>query len=514
MNIRTYNLLLKFIIAPIACIWSLILFKTTILRISFPWDIYMWIESVFMTNMLKLHHGLPLYTAPADSNSTIYAPGLTYLSYAILKPLGLELDIVYGRIIVVLIGLGAVLVAAKIMLVLARILKENINSLFIYLVCCGISFLVIFQNITADVPHPDNLLIFHALAVFLLTWIAMHKNSFKIAILAMIFAGLGCFTKQTGALVFLGPLFLFIIYRIFRWPRLLILTGLGLFVVGLSLCFMWWPDYAFFYTYTLPSNNVIQYERIFKLGGVVFWGSIPLLGLLAFIYLWHAGGDKRKFLICWLMIGSVVLIPNAISYLKYWSQWNNLVIVKIWVLLITWPCLLALSEIFAEFCNKYHVNIKQKSVIYNILGLFFMLSILLPLYPKKISPGSEHHAYANNIQRFLSRDIANGLNVLLDYGASYLIKANYKGVPIDRADSYLELYNANKNDMAEFSARVNEKLYDKWYLTIDYYPDHFFNELQRNYKLKGIVDPPPFFHFWSGYQLKPSCVILEPLKEK
>src|SRR5271157_2728438 len=79
----------------------------TALRIRFPWDLYFWSESPFLTNLLKLDHHRPVYTNPADGNSFVYAPGLEYLCFAILKPFGLELDIRFCRLISVMLALFA-----------------------------------------------------------------------------------------------------------------------------------------------------------------------------------------------------------------------------------------------------------------------------------------------------------------------------------------------------------------------------------------------------------------------
>src|SRR6185312_1654253 len=62
-------------------------------RIRFPWDLFIWAESPFLTNLLKLDLGQPLYGDPADANSFIYSPGLEYITYLILKPFGRHLDI-------------------------------------------------------------------------------------------------------------------------------------------------------------------------------------------------------------------------------------------------------------------------------------------------------------------------------------------------------------------------------------------------------------------------------------
>src|ERR1700691_5694801 len=79
----------------------------TALRIRFPYDLYFWSESPFLTNLMKLDHHQPIYTNPADGNSFVYSPGLEYLSFAILKPFGLELDIRFCRLVSVALGVFA-----------------------------------------------------------------------------------------------------------------------------------------------------------------------------------------------------------------------------------------------------------------------------------------------------------------------------------------------------------------------------------------------------------------------
>ncbi|MBU0743776.1 MAG: hypothetical protein KKE11_00170, partial [Gammaproteobacteria bacterium] len=264
--------------------------------------------------------------------------------------------------------------------------NKDINKALMFAICCGLSFLVIFQNITADVPHPDNLQIAHFLVVFLLSWLALQRQSFKLAVFTMVVAGIGCFTKQTETIVFLGPLALFVIYRIQSWPYLILLATIGLLTTAISLFILWWPEHAFFYTYTLPANNVVEYERMLDFGGIYFWGTVPLLTMPSLAYLWKAGGSKRRFLMCWLILGIFVVVPNIRSFLKFFAQWNNLVIVKLWLLLIAWPCLLTLPKILAQFQYQQDQALKKSNFAYHLLALFFMLSVLIPLYPKKILP--------------------------------------------------------------------------------------------------------------------------------
>ena len=76
-------------------------------RVQFPWDKLVWAESPFVTDMVKLTAAEPVFSDPENGNSFIYSPGLLYLSYAILKPFGLQLDIRFSRLISRLIALAA-----------------------------------------------------------------------------------------------------------------------------------------------------------------------------------------------------------------------------------------------------------------------------------------------------------------------------------------------------------------------------------------------------------------------
>src|SRR5437867_3230136 len=60
----------------------------------------------------------------------------------------------------------------------------------------GVAVLVIFRNFTADVTHPDNLVMLHTAGVFWLALWAWREKRFGVAVLAMLFAGWGVFAKQ------------------------------------------------------------------------------------------------------------------------------------------------------------------------------------------------------------------------------------------------------------------------------------------------------------------------------
>jgi hypothetical protein len=49
-------------------------------RVLFPWDLRIFSESPFLTDMQKLTAGQSVYTRVDDCNSYIYSPGLVYLT--------------------------------------------------------------------------------------------------------------------------------------------------------------------------------------------------------------------------------------------------------------------------------------------------------------------------------------------------------------------------------------------------------------------------------------------------
>jgi hypothetical protein len=195
------------------------------LRLPFPWDLFVWPESPFMTNMLKMDLGQPLFGPAADGNSFVYSPGLEYVTFALLKPLGLHLDIRYCRLVNVSSRVLAG-VAGRSPRRAIKLLLENRFGKFAW-IGCGVAVLVIFRNFTADVTHPDNLVMLHTAGVFWLTLWAWREKRFGIAMLAMLFAGGGVFAKQILALAFLGPALVFARFNPWGWRKWLVLVLVG-----------------------------------------------------------------------------------------------------------------------------------------------------------------------------------------------------------------------------------------------------------------------------------------------
>jgi hypothetical protein len=75
-----------------------------VMRAMFPYDLYFWAESPFLTNMLKLRASLPFYGPLSDANSFVYPPGMEILHTTLLAPFGLALSVTANRMLVLLYG--------------------------------------------------------------------------------------------------------------------------------------------------------------------------------------------------------------------------------------------------------------------------------------------------------------------------------------------------------------------------------------------------------------------------
>jgi len=178
--------LLRRIVYWMVILFALVLAVETVLRIVFPWDMYLWSESPFMTNMLKLHNHQPVYSTPADGNSFVYSPGLEYLTFALLKPFGLELDIRFCRLVSTLLGVMAAGFGALAVRRLAGSTIAAARTRIFFIATWCVIWLVLSKNFLADITHPDNIHMFHATLIFWLCLSALETKRFGLAVLTIV----------------------------------------------------------------------------------------------------------------------------------------------------------------------------------------------------------------------------------------------------------------------------------------------------------------------------------------
>ena len=324
-------------------VFTLLLGFELVQRIAFPWDLYFWPESPFLTNMLKLDRHLPLYSAPADGNSFIYSPGLDYVTYALLKPFGRQLDIRFCRLVTVGIGAAGALCAALAMMRLAKTAGSRARRGFWFAMTWGAGALVLFKNFLAESPHPDNFHALHALLVFWLTLTAVESRRFQLALLTMVVAGVAVLVKQTEALCFLGPAAAFALFNPWGWRRWLALTLTGGVTLGAALWLLWLPEHARLYTLIVPAHQGLSWHKFYYLAFDLLsmqGGLLISLGCASVALLWNAGASARRYLLCWLCIGFFAVAPGLSAYFKDMGPWNNLMLSEVWLMLVVWPVFL------------------------------------------------------------------------------------------------------------------------------------------------------------------------------
>lgn len=372
-------------VGAVAVAWLCLLAVETALRVAFPWDFHSWSESPFMTNMLKLHLGQHLFGPPADGNSFIYSPGLEYLAFALLRPLGLDLDIRFCRIVTVGVALLAgVAAGSALRRVLVRVAPGN---RFPCLVWQGgaVALLVIFKNFHSDVPHPDNLAMLHTAGVFLLTFWAWQEKRFGVAVLAMLLAGWGVFAKQILALAFVGPVLVFAWFNPWGWWKWLVLAAVGVLSTTAALTVLWWSAEARFYTlYLLPRQGLHLTRFYWMLMDLVTADRafLLMLGLIALPLLWRSGTAGREYVQFWVALGLFGVCPNALSYVKTMGTWNNLIAFQLWLLLLVWP---AIAVWLARAASGASAG-QNETVLFNYFVATLLVIFVLLLLPPKEPP--------------------------------------------------------------------------------------------------------------------------------
>ncbi len=499
-------------------LFVLILAAETALRILFPWDLYLWPESTFMTNMLKLHNHLPVYTAPADGNSFVYSPGLEYLTFAVLKPLGLELDIRFCRLVSALLGIMAAGCAALAIMRLVRTSIAPARTRLFFFATWGVAWLVLSKNFMADVTHPDNIHAFHATLIFWLCLTALETKRFGMAVLTMVAAGLGVFAKQTNALAFLGPAAAFAIFNPWGWRRWLLLVAAGGVTLGISLYLLWLPHYAKFFTFELPSHQGVWLSKAYTMATDFLAMDRALLAFLAVIAalcFWRMGGPARRYLVCWAAVGVFTVLPAATAYLKSMGMWNNLIIFEVWFVMIVWPFFAMLLDSLStaeRTPRDERIAAWEGRTIATAVAMLIMIFVIL-LFPMKMPPRSGYYAYGSAIEAAVQRDVQAGRKVLVSHGAEFLIRAGDRGVPRDRSNSILEMNWGGAGEMSEMRARINTRAYDRIYLIMgSWYGPEILEDINRNYQLDSIIPSPPYKpRLIYGYgELMEDCRIFSP----
>jgi hypothetical protein len=500
--------------APLRALLALLLLLLLVqlaLRLVFPWDLFVWAESPFMTNMLKLHNGVPLYTTPADANSFVYSPGLEYLTWALLRPLGLHLDIRFCRLVAVAVGLLAAWLAARSAVRIALVPAGGTPPARVVWIFAGVFTLVVFKNLTADVPHPDNLHMLHFAATFLLGVEALRTRSVRWALAAALVAGLGPLAKQVAAGGMVGLLGAFLLSGRLPGRTLALCAGVGAAAWIACLALLLVPEYSSFYTVELLALHPVA-PKLFELFTHVYFVPHRLLlwvgGVCAVWWIWRPDPALRSYLLLWLGLGLTEVLPGLAGHFKAMGTWNNLVIIDLWLAVGLAPLL---ARAFGEAARVDGPG--TPDAIGRRAGVLIGVVLLLALIPTRLPPDPALRGYCEQLDQLVRRDLERGRSVLVAHGAMFGIRNGALGVPLDRANSLVELWVGGQGHRADTVRRLAEAHYDRIYLNSRWYGEAFERARKRHYRVVGRIPEVPLRYGGYSYgfqQLANEVLILEP----
>ncbi|MGD0529745.1 MAG: hypothetical protein ABSE49_31705, partial [Polyangiaceae bacterium] len=478
---------LERLVVALAATTLVILAVEEIPRILFPWDLRMFSESTLLTDMLKMTAGHGPYTAPSDQNSYIYAPGLEYLTFALLRPLGAQLDIRACRAVTVLVGLAAAFVAGGVAVRLAESLGPLPHRRAAHFVAASVAALVVFKSFTADACHPDNLYCLHAMLVIALCSGAVDRPSFGMAVVAVVVAGLGVAVKQTALPGALGALIvvLGLCRRAFGLPRsaLLAASSAVSVLLGAWLDFHGWGR---FWALEVPSHQTVEPERVFGLVAHVMTVPHRILLVILFVpsvlYLAMRARDRAPMVLGpWLAVGVTEVLPSLASYFKVLGWWNNLTILDLWAAL----------PIVAVVAHVVHAPREERPMVARAVAAGLLVTLLDALNPTRAWPRHGQFELGRALDAAVARDVADGQRVLVSTGSAALVHAGVRDVPLDRVSSIAEREVARLDELTETKARFATRYYGKLYLIGEEaptYPPEVQQTIDANYHPVGTID--------------------------
>jgi len=240
-----------------------------------------------------------------------------------------------------------------------------------------------------------------------------------------------------------------------RWSpgRALAIVATGAAATAVAVAVLLSRPFARFYLFDLLLGQAREYgigfPKLFTAVEPFFFGHRLLLLCLAIDAvrrLWHSGGELgRRFLFAWAAVGATTAAPCLSAYLKPMGVWNNLVPLDVWAFLVVAPTLVTRATAAVGLDSR--------------LRWALVLALLVTLCPAKLPPTSAIQA-----------DVAAGRHVLLAHGTMPLIRAGATAVPLDRANSTLELLAGGRGaDMQAMAGRFHDRVYDRIYVNSGWY---------------------------------------------
>lgn len=411
---------------------------------SLPTDVLVWSEPPFLLDLLKLRTGHLLYGPMAAVNSYPYSPLPQLLHHALLAPLGLDLSLFANRALVLLWELGTAFLLfwalrPRVERALGRGWLSWSTPAVLALVAAGSSFL-------APYIHPD-----HALMVCFAVALALMLREDRVPRrlfvgLLLVVPALATAFKLTGAGIGLGLVLVMLSER--RWRDI---AWLGLAaVIALSVIPLFNSTLGDYWGWgiRLFASQRIRWYRLWSVPSEAA-SRLALIAAGVFaLCRWRLPASQELALArrsAWLTAGfALVSLPG---YLKVGGRENDLMPLAIGASVVLLLSVLAL--------------VRRTGIVAAVPGA--VLGACLVLVPPEPPCSRSFRAHMvrteHELEALVRSETAAGHRTLLYTSTLAWIRAGRRDVPLDRAQSAIEMYTAGRPELSAHFKRL-DRYYD------------------------------------------------------
>jgi hypothetical protein len=448
-------------LVAIVVIGALVAMAATIMliRAMYPYDLYIWAESPFLTNMLKIRAAQHFYGPISDANSFVYPPGMEMLHTAILAPFGLALSASANRLLVLLYGgLTAYFLTAALREMVPLCTQRA-------LIAFGVLYLTQAAGTTSDTLHPDNIHILLHSVVFWLTLRAL-RGSLRAAVCAIFLGGVAVYFKQTAALLGAGSgLCIAALARTDHRVRIAA-PIVGISLTALSLTSLLRNADAKEWVLSLMASHPVTWWRLSELRLDLIASPLGFaVATAALVACSRLFATKRDAALTWLVFLGISCF-GWIAYLKAMGAQNNLTLCRMMLMV-----------------GALAFVLEQRPRVAAALATMLALGVV----PVKALPTADLYRYGNEVQRAMDEAVRNGERVLLAHGTAWLVKAGALDVPLDRANSILEVNVARREADLGTLQRIRERYYDRIFINSPWYGPVIEGAIQEHYQKAGEI---------------------------
>jgi hypothetical protein len=496
--------LLACICVALAC--AAFYFRVILPYVRLPADILMWSESEFVSNIIKMRTGQPIYTAPQDSNSQIYTPGASVATYTLARLVGRADSIATLRVIQLLFVGAASFVAVACCRRLRRLADpDGVAPFGVPWMALALPVLFLAAtspnvNMFVHCLHTDALVLLCSIFFFWALLGYLEKPTWTKLILVSLSPGIGFLVKPflvSWGIVIVTAL---VVYQPKNYRRLVIAALVGgiSFAIALGGCYLLWRENFVFWVFTVMGGArktmSLTNGMNMSIGRSIdhtlrAWVEL-MLGVIGGCLLLR--GSRGRAVTAIFASWFVLICSEAYSSGAGWGVLYHFgpgvvigVVILMTALPAIWPGSPAARPAASAFANY---------LTWPALAVMGITTVLVGLkaFPNR-DPSSARWFPGRNPDPDVYRYIAdiehefehgNPKRILLDVGSWIYLKENV--VALDRATSLGDQPLAGIYDNFNvFLGRIREHYYDK-ILVRDLYADHCLYEWKDWARSPGV----------------------------